>query len=557
MIHVLSVILALSEFEVSAAMSSKSTLAQTGLVTLDSTRLGLCSKLDLLPGFSERMQAEEGDALSLFRDAFALATPPELTLADYAHIQPSLDIIVPHFRRALAQGEAGVNVLLHGVPGTGKSQFARVLASAIEAECFEVSNENEEGNPIDGEKRLCALRAAQRVLKAKRAILVFDECEDVFADGFSFFGIRSTADKRKGWINQMLEDNPLPCLWLSNFIEGMDPAFIRRYDVVLELPVPPKRQRERIITATCGDLIGAQAIGQLAQSEHLAPAIIARAARVVRGIREELPDAQVPGAIEHLVSGTLEAQGHAPVSVREGLALPSFYDPAYINADADLAALADGIARAGSARLCLYGPPGTGKSAFGRWLAERLDRPLNSRRVSDLVSPYVGMTERNLARAFRDAERERAVFLLDEVDSFLQDRRQAQHGWEVTAVNELLTQMEAYPGVFIAATNLMDDLDPAALRRFDLKVRFDYLRQDQAWPLFSRHAHSLGLICEQPAVAAASARPEYPHPRRLCRRRPAGPFPPAGRRRRAGRGPCRRMRFEGSCQTCPHRFLVI
>ena len=79
------------------------------------------------------------------------------------------------------------------------------------------------------------------------------------------------------------------------------------------------------------------------------------------------------------------------------------------------------------------------------------------------------------------------------MDSFLQDRRSAQHSWKVTQVNEMLTQMEGFAGVFMASTNLMGGLDPAALRRFDLKVRLDYLRPDQAWALLLRHCAQLGL----------------------------------------------------------------
>ena len=48
------------------------------------------------------------------------------------------------------------------------------------------------------------------------------------------------------------------------------------------------------------------------------------------------------------------------------------------------------------------------------------------------------------------------MLLLDEVDSFLQDRRQARQSWEVTLVNEMLTQMETFHGIFIASTNRLD-----------------------------------------------------------------------------------------------------
>ncbi len=72
--------------------------------------------------------------------------------------------------------------------------------------------------------------------------------------------------------------------------------------------------------------------------------------------------------------------------------------------------------------------------------------PLTVKRVSDLISPYAGKSEQNIARAFGDAQSEQAVLMMDEVDSFLQDRRGAQRGREVSLVNEMLTQMEAFPG---------------------------------------------------------------------------------------------------------------
>jgi len=143
--------------------------------------------------------------------------------------------------------------------------------------------------------------------------------------------------------------------------------------------------------------------------------------------------------------------------------------------------------------LCLYGPPGTGKTAYGRWLAEQMGIPLLVKRASDLMSKWVGENEKNIARAFREAEQDGAILLIDEVDSFLQDRRDAQQSWEVTLVNEMLTQMEAFPGVFIASTNLMSGIDQAALRRFDLKVKFDFLSAEQAWKLLIRHCASLGI----------------------------------------------------------------
>lgn len=78
------------------------------------------------------------------------------------------------------------------------------------------------------------------------------------------------------------------------------------------------------------------------------------------------------------------------------------------------------------------------------------------------------------------------MLLFDEVDSFLRNRRHAERSWEVCEVNELLQQMEDFPGIFIATTNLMTEIDPAALRRFDFKLAFRPLRLEQRFALFAR-----------------------------------------------------------------------
>jgi SpoVK/Ycf46/Vps4 family AAA+-type ATPase len=94
---------------------------------------------------------------------------------------------------------------------------------------------------------------------------------------------------------------------------------------------------------------------------------------------------------------------------------------------------------------------------------------------------------------FREAQEDKAVLLLDEADTFLQDRRSARHSWEISEVNEMLTQIEAFEGLLIATTNLMDNLDPAVMRRFDLKIHFNYLTALQAAQLLNDTASRLGL----------------------------------------------------------------
>ena len=119
-------------------------------------------------------------------------------------------------------------------------------------------------------------------------------------------------------------------------------------------------------------------------------------------------------------------------------------------------------------------------------MADALGRELVTRSAATILSPWVGMTERNIAKLFSEIDVEHSVLFLDEVDSLLRDRRQARQGWEATQVNELLQQMERFPGIFVAATNLVDNLDTAALRRFDFKLHFRPLLAAQRRSLFAR-----------------------------------------------------------------------
>jgi hypothetical protein len=142
----------------------------------------------------------------------------------------------------------------------------------------------------------------------------------------------------------------------------------------------------------------------------------------------------------------------------------------------------------GHGTLCFYGPPGSGKTALAEHIATTLGRGLIIKQASDLMSKYIGETEHNLAAMFAEAQAEDAVLLLDEADSFLQDRRGAQRTYEVTEVNEMLQGMERFNGIFICTTNLFDSIDQAALRRFTFKIQFKPLKPTQREAMFITEA---------------------------------------------------------------------
>lgn len=197
-----------------------------------------------------------------------------------------------------------------------------------------------------------------------------------------------------------------------------------------------------------------------------------------------------------LVNDKLSAQGVIKVQAPELGAMDLDFKPAMINSPICLTSLCAGIEKTREARILLYGPPGTGKTRFGKWLADSLSIPHMIVKPSDLLGSYVGESERHIAKAFATASCENALLQFDECDTFLMDRRNAKQNWESSLTATMLLEMERYRGIFIASTNLLDGIDDAAKRRFDMTIKFDYMVADKAWEMFLHTCTKLGLIVE-------------------------------------------------------------
>jgi len=400
------------------------------------------------------------------------------------------------------KADKGVNILLYGPPGTGKTEMARLLAKTLKAALFEVKTEDEDGDPIRSTSRLEGYRFCQQMLAGDRSsIILFDEVEDVFpARSFSFFGMEVKSGDNKGWINRALEENPTPAIWICNRINQIDPAFLRRFNYALELNTPPRSVRLNIVRARLKHApISEGFMQRLAENEELSPAQMARAGQVLERLACK-DQAEAEATLERVLEGNIKAMGQKPLVRRRRHA--THYDLGYLNTNVDIPNLVAGLKRSGRGNICFYGAPGTGKTALGQYIARQLDRPLLAKRASDILSMWVGGSEKNIARMFEQAKSEDAVLLLDEADSLLRDRRGANRSWEVTQVNELLVQMENFDGLFICSTNLMDDLDQASLRRFAIKVEFDYLAPDQAWRMLRKECTGKATARDRGAISA-------------------------------------------------------
>jgi hypothetical protein len=123
------------------------------------------------------------------------------------------------------------------------------------------------------------------------------------------------------------------------------------------------------------------------------------------------------------------------------------------------------------------GVSGTGKTMGAEVLANELCLDLYRIDLSQVVSKYIGETEKNLRRVFEAAEEGGAILLFDEADALFGKRAEVKDSLDRYAnieVSYLLQRMEAYRGLAILTTNMKDALDPAFLRRIRFVVQFPF-----------------------------------------------------------------------------------
>lgn len=140
-------------------------------------------------------------------------------------------------------------------------------------------------------------------------------------------------------------------------------------------------------------------------------------------------------------------------------------------------------------RLLLHGPPGSGKTLTAHALAGELSLPLARVRLEVLFSRYLGETAAALTDVFAHAARVRGVYLFDEFDALGRTRLADNDVGEMKrVVTTFLQLLDADPSdsVFVAATNIGGDLDPALFRRFDDVLELADPTPEQAAELLAR-----------------------------------------------------------------------
>ncbi len=431
-----------------------------------------------LQNLLDRLPESEAEIIAMLVGPRHRATLP---MAAFSHIEEA-DYLRRLLEGARRECVAGVNILIHGPPGTGKTEFARALASAAGLDLHGVGEADSEGDEPNRRARIGAFQMGQQLLAGHRdAALIFDEMEDLIGD------VQPASDDwmrgkqgSKVFVNRLLETNAVPVIWTTNTIANVDPAMLRRMSFILNLDHPSRDTALRML-------------GHVAAEEGVQPGkgwagLVDVAPEAASVLRVAARGARLAGDAD---GGLLPARSLVK-ALRGGSELPPDgpgpVDFDLFECDQPLGPLFESLraSQSSDVSLLLTGVPGTGKTALAHHLARVMDRPLLVKRTSDLLSKWVGGTERRIADAFAEARQRGGVLLFDEVDSLLFDRTTARTSWEVTQVNELLTWLDRHPLPVVAATNHAGKLDPATMRRFVFKLELRALSPAKAACAFER-----------------------------------------------------------------------
>jgi transitional endoplasmic reticulum ATPase len=410
-------------------------------------------------------------------------------------------------------------ILLHGAPGNGKTVFAEALAGELRLPLLTLSYGDVASRWV-GEKTSRVRAAFQEAVRGAPCVLLIDEVDSFLESrGASGAGaLKEDRDLVNALLTLMVDIRQSKVLLIAatNHLERLDPAAVRegRFDFKIEIPPPDLHARAGLLR---------QRLGELLPNANLASELIDSVARRWNGystkrilaIAEELPavlrrTGRTTPDFKDFMYALRAVQGHAALSLDNVRDLASLVlsDRTRLGIRNVVTRMADpeDTERHGGTLptgIIFAGPPGTGKTAAAKALAKELGWTFLPATGAEL-SRDVDALNRLYVKA---KDLRPAIIFVDECDELLRHR---EFSGATQATNKLLTIMDGAADrvrdvVWIAATNHLDQIDPAMLRagRFTEKVMFELPAQEAVEAHLTEWLHVRNVVLEPGLVVAA------------------------------------------------------
>jgi transitional endoplasmic reticulum ATPase len=458
---------------------------------------------DILSGNLHKIEALENDLSSVgfsteflnyldspstekLTKSFFTCIPKKTIPLEYHHIAKEE---TGHVLRLLKEkSKSSTHILLYGRPGTGKTTYSYGLAHHLKLPAHQIIRE--ESN-MALNRRSAIIACLNMTNQGDGSLVIVDEADNVLNTRNSWFNRGETQDK--GWLNQILEEPGARVIWITNNIDDIEESVLRRFAYSLHFEVLNRQQRLQLWQVILKSnkavrFFNSQDLDKLVQQYQVSAGVIDLAVKKAQEMnfssKEKFQESVILAldAHERLLAGG--ERKNRKENIEKNYSLEG------LNIKGNLGLLMQDLesfdaflrqpkqTENRNMNLLFYGPPGTGKSELARYIGNHLQREILCKRASDIMDCYVGETEKKIKDAFAEAEREQAILVFDEADTFLFNREMAQRSWEVSFINEFLTRMERYQGILVCTTNRMTELDSASVRRFNYKIGFNCLKPE-------------------------------------------------------------------------------
>ena len=418
-----------------------------------------------------------------------LVSTTNLTLKDFDYVSQK-DYLISVLTNAIKNKEKGINILIYGKPGSGKTEFVKTLAKELHLTAIEsntnpklfIPNSSNEFTNVENE-RLDSIKISQLLCRTnKNTFLVVDEAEDIFSRTF-------TEKINKIETIKLLEENDIPVIYIMNNEKLLDSAYMRRFSLVVEMNDIPKNNTTQLIEnlSNMYSISLNDNIVKLITDNKISVAIIDKALKSYK-----LSGSNNQNDLYKSIYNTAKIMNYGTSPKETSTKINNDFLPELLNTDVNLKEISDNIINSGilNFSLLLYGCPGSSKTSFARYLAKKLDIDVLYTSYTDLVSCFVGETEHNIKNLFSEASQSKSMIIIDEADMLMRDRLKSTRSWETSTTEAFLTCIEDHKFPVVVTTNLFEDLDEAAMRRFDFKVKHDYLNKEQVKIAFN---HFFGM----------------------------------------------------------------